>query len=775
MQNNDTQSEDGLIDGKTPTDGGGRVKRREVLGMTAGGLAAGAIGATGSAAADENDSETITILHDTHTHSNIGEVGEPPNIATYVTKIEELMDEYDNAIMVGNGDDLGPSIHSLFTEGDHIIDFLNEGYQLSANAIGNHEFDYGEENAEEQFNRSEFPWVSADLGPEEGEPVPGAERWIIEDADGVSVGIFGLAPPNITGVTSYPSDWWEGDKVEAAQEATDALIEEGADVVVCASHTDTPLHFDIAEEVDDLHTIVGSHWAEVYDEDEVWDYYDEYGTVISEVGDEFDYIGAVTLDAETGDLVDWDIHPTEEAEEHPDIVEMMEDLQAEIDDELGEPVGKTDVRLDVDRTVIEARDHPLGALATDMVLHTFDEAEVAFYNEGNFRGGETYPPGEMTMEDWFTVFAFGNTAVLFEIDGETLLETMQYRGVMSDEGRNGRPDQQIGGMQFEWNPHEGEADEDIHGGGLMDVDNMYVNGEPLELDRTYTAATNSWVKFNDGGYVPIHDLPALAETDITQAVNMGDYFQEKGIVKPTKYRHRMLRVDEDVGDYLEFAEDDGEVEYVFAAPETGLDIYPDTFRAITNHHKAVKATDAWMENDEVHVTFDHVELQTIATGPEYVDLRVFGGYEPDPDAYDYDTPHEAWRFHQMKGSVDASTFVDPPKKEIEKLQDTIASLEEEISDKEDEIDALESDVADRDGEIESLQAEVDEKEDEIDDLEDEIADLQADDNDDTPDNGDEPDDDTVPGFGPIAALAGAGAGAYGYKRLTETDTDAESE
>lgn len=688
-----------------------RFDRRDVLRLTAAGAAAGALGVAGSSSAGAQ-SNTVTILHDTHTHSEIGDVGGEANIARYSTKIDELMDSESNPMFLGNGDDLGPSIYSLFTEGEHIIDFLNEGYQLTANAVGNHEFDYGVENKSDQFERSEFPWLSADLLGPDGEAMPNTERWIVEERNGIDVGIFGLAPDDIRGVTSFPDDWINMDKIEAAQEATDALIEEGADVVVCASHTDSPVHYELAEEVDGLDAVVGSHWGIVMDEPDVVD-----GTVISEVGDEFDHIGAVELNAD-GDLVNWERHDATDAEEDPEIVAMMEDLEELLDEELGTVVGWTEYELDADRTYIESRDTRIGNLGCDMMIDFFDDAEVALFNEGGFRGGQSYGPGEMTARDWTEVFAFGNTLVMLEVDGETLLETLRWRGVPAAEGQHGRPDQNVGGIQYEWNAHDANMDydhdyeEEVHAGGMIDVDNVYVDGEPLETDETYMLATNNWVASNDGGYVPLHEIEPVSESDVTLAVAMNDYFREREVVAP-EIGHRMVRIDEDVGDHADVVEDDGTVTLVFDAPETGTDVYPDTYRAITQYGQNAIAQTARTEDGELHVTFVREHLETLATGPESIDLRVIGGFAPDAAQFEYDTPGtDAWAYHVVKGSVDASMFDTSDTGET--------SNDQNDNGNDNSSDETESDTS----------------------------------------------NDSVPGFGAVTGVAGVSAGAYAYKRMS---------
>lgn len=697
-----------------------RLDRRGILRLTAAGAATAALGAAGSSNVSAQ-ADTVTILHDTHTHSEIGDVGGDANIARYVSKIDELMSSESNPMFLGNGDDLGPSIYSLFTEGEHIIDFLNEGYQMTANAVGNHEFDYGPENKAEQFERSDFTWVSADLLGPDGEAMPNTERWILEERNGIDVGIFGLAPDDIRGVTSFPDDWINMDKIEAAQEATDALVDEGADVIVCTSHTDSPVHYDLAEEVDGLDAIVGSHWGIVMDEPDVVD-----GTVISEVGDEFDHIGAVELDAD-GNLVDWERHDATDADEDSGIVSMMEDLEEQLDEELGTVVGRTEYELDTDRTYIESRDTRMGNVGCDMMIDFFDDAEIALFNEGGFRGGQSYGPGEMTARDWTEVFAFGNTLVMLEVDGETLLETLRWRGVPSAEGQHGRPDQNVGGIQYEWNPHDADMDydhdydEEVHAGGMIDVDNVYVNGEPLETDETYMLATNNWVAANDGGYVPLHGIDPVSESDVTLAVAMNDYFEDRGVVAP-EVGYRMVRVDEDVGEHTDVLEDDGTVTLVFDAPETGTDVYPDTYRAITEYEQDAVAETARMDGDELHVTFVREHLETLSSGPESVDLRVIGGFAPDEEQFEYDTPGtEAWSYHVVKGSVDASAFdtTDVSEPGSDDGDDGNGGSDNGNADSGDEETPVEEDTS----------------------------------------------DDSVPGFGVVTGAAGVGAGAYAYNRL----------
>lgn len=130
--------------------------RRQFMGATAAGvagltLASQAAGAT----AAETDGDTVTIVHDLHTHGEIGEPGEP-NIARYQQVVREQLADRDDAVFLANGDELGSSTISFFTEGAHKIDFMND-MNLTAAGVGNHDFDYGVDVAERRFRNSEFP------------------------------------------------------------------------------------------------------------------------------------------------------------------------------------------------------------------------------------------------------------------------------------------------------------------------------------------------------------------------------------------------------------------------------------------------------------------------------------------------------------------------------------------------------------------------------------------------------------------------------------------
>ncbi|ELY90343.1 5'-nucleotidase domain-containing protein [Natrialba hulunbeirensis JCM 10989] len=720
---------------------GSTASRRRFLGTTAG-ISAGALlpaAATGAAetgadvgtAADADD--TVTLVHDTHFHGRFFDAEEDDlNLARYYTVVEDVLADHENSLFVGNGDDLAPSMLGLEYEGEHMIEAMNE-MDIDVVGVGNHEYDFGAEVATERFEESEFPWVVANLLDENGDAVPGTERWKTFEAGDLTVGIFGLVSRNFHSLTDYPQEWQVLDYVEGSQEAVDALREEGADVVVLASHVSTGIHYTLAEAVEGLDAIVGSHSGVVFDEPELVG-----DTVISEFGDEFDHVGAITLDAD-GTLVDWErtdlllpewepepaveeydeisVRYTDEVEEDETIADIAESWSAELEAELGQTAFESEVELDAtfDNYAVETN---WGNLMTDTMRSVGEigdiEVDIAAQNAGGIRGDSTHGPGEIPGTAVMDILPFPNEIEVVEVTGE------QVRDYLESEVRSHPADQfgaqpaiQVSGVSYEWSGH---ADE-------VWVDNVFVGGEPIDEDATYYLAHNDYSIGNS-------DILSAGEIVLESGQFQGPYIldqlEEKDTVAPER-ENRMLRVDEEV-DEATVAHDGGTVTLTIDVPPGAAEIAEESFRAVIRTGDDLPATDASSDGETVDVTFDADELTALAEQVDDPVVRLFGEYEPDQDAWDYEfevPTSDGYDRFKLKADVSA--------------------------------DAVLGEESDGDGAADEG-ADADEDEDADAGEDDGDADANADD--DETDGG----DDGLPGFGPLAALGGGAAGTYLYAR-----------
>ncbi|PSQ46216.1 bifunctional metallophosphatase/5'-nucleotidase [Halobacteriales archaeon SW_6_65_15] len=586
-----------------------QIDRRHFLGASA---AASLAGLQGVSAAQ---TDAVTLVHDTHFHGRF-EGSSGVNIAQYTHEVNRLRDEHANAGFVGIGDDFSPSTMGFEFHGEHVVEALNY-LDPVVDGVGNHEFDFGIENAIERFENSEFPWVVANLLSPDDEPIPGTERWTVEQIGDYDVGFFGSGVRDFHGITAYPEDHQALHPVEAAKEAV-AALESEADLVVMASHTNSYMHDEIASEVDGLDAIVGSHSNVVFD-----DVREVNGTLISEAGDEFGHLGVLQLDPATGDLVGWervDLGSRSEAIPEDDgMRSIMDKWLGRLDDRLGETVFRTTTELDARFSTNYAVESNVGGLICDVMREEMD-AEIGLQNPGGIRSADTYGPGAITGKDVYNVLPFPNKVVKGEVTGEALKETLETSvSALPWSSYGVQAGAQVSGIQYEFT-----------GTGESAVGNFYVNGEPLREDETYTIATNDYVFDNWDG---LSDGTLLEVSKDFLGTVFIDHLREAGVVEP-EVDNRILRVDENAG-LADVERSDDAVTVVFDRPEKAERVYGKTFRAVTEFGHEIAAESVEDRGDRVAVTFDYEDLSALATGPKDPDLRVFGGFEPDDEAYDY--------------------------------------------------------------------------------------------------------------------------------------------
>ena len=589
--------------------------RRAVLAASAAGIAGTAL--AGRSEASDGDAEgTVRIVHDLHSHSGIGEI-DGPNIARYRTAIDEQLANHENAIFLTSGDELGSSPISFYTKGAHKLDFMNE-LGITAAGVGNHDFDFGVELAQERFEQSEFPWLNSALFTPDGEPLPGTERWMLCEAGDITLGLFNVVMRGFHNITDYPEEYEARDPVETSKEMVETLENEGADVIVLASHVAHDTHYEIAEEVDGLDAIFGSHSHVTFDEAEI-----HHDTVISEIGYAYDHLGAMTVDSE-GDLVEWErIDLDDEIEPEPTFDVMMRAQYADLEEEFAREVGSTDTSLDASGTVSNGRESRLGNLITDAMLDIHPDADIALQTAGRIRTTDTYGPGMLTVHDVLSVMPFNNEVVVFQATGEQIREALEGRiDVLPDDSLGARQRQQVGGLSYEWSGHE---DAEVH--------DVYVGDRPLDSDVTYTVATTDYVKDIALGYESFRDIDTLWNSETALGPVVMEYIEEQGTVAP-EIEGRILRIDEDLGEGDDYEASDIEFSVRFDLPNEIESVVPESFYLLSRYGNRY---DVEVSEDEGELlATGNREVAEIARSDPNHRLRLIGEFEPDDEVYDYD-------------------------------------------------------------------------------------------------------------------------------------------
>lgn len=424
----------------------------------------------------------------------------PERIGRLAGTIDALRDE--ETLVVGTGDNTGPGVLAMFTEGRHSLDFF-EAVEPDADAFGNHDFDFGLARTREIVARSPQTWLGANVyldgerfGTDEG-VVPS----LLVDVGDARVGLFGLTDPQTPSINPVASELTFTDPIQAARETVADLRARGADYVVALSHLGRG-DDDLAAAVD-VDAILGGHvHAERIDH--------VAGTLCTRP----DAGGHVLLEIELGpDGPSATRHAVADGPLDDAVAGALRDRMAtqgldEVVATVSEPIERT-------RTAINSGECRIGNFVADAYRWAGD-ADVGLQNAGGLREG---PPlsGDVTVGDLVSLVPFRADVVVAELTG----------GELRSMFRESAPESLGFSESGTWHAHLNGASV-VYDAAAGDLREAYVGGEPLDPDATYTLATSEYLLATDSEF-PTLDWSHLVERLDVQYDVLADYAREVGI------------------------------------------------------------------------------------------------------------------------------------------------------------------------------------------------------------------------------------------------------
>ena len=445
---------------------------------------------------------TLTIVHTNDTHGRVKEDKyDGMGFAKISTKLEELRGENPNLLLLDAGDTFhGTTLVSL-SEGESIIRIMNQlGYD--ALAAGNHDFNYGYQRLLELDEITEFPVLAANIVDADGNLV--FQQYVIKDINGLLVGIFGLATPE-TVYKTHPKNV-EGltfiEPVETAAEMV-RILEKKAHVIIALVHLGIDEETQeswrstyIAENVEGIDLIVDGHSHHALEEGMLVG-----DTLIVQAGCHDKNLGIVQLQYRSGEVeVIAELFTKDESAEiaeYPGILSIIEKIEEDNKVITEVVVGHTDVALDGERANVRTGSTNLGVLITDALLDVTG-ADFALQNGGGIRA--SIDVGPVTKGEIITVLPFGNTVAVLEITGAQMVEAIENGISGYPEASGAYP--HVGGLTFTF-------DETKPAGSR--VIEVLVNGSPINLNKTYTLATNDFLAAGGDKYTMLMEAKKIAE------------------------------------------------------------------------------------------------------------------------------------------------------------------------------------------------------------------------------------------------------------------------
>lgn len=311
----------------------------------------------GSARAEQQAGEketTVLFTNDLHSHflpQKTEDGGESGGYARLYTALERERAKHPNALTVDGGDlSIGSLIQTLYTQQAAELRTMGAmGYD--ATTAGNHEFDHTGVGFAEMLKAAVYS----------GDPVPailmsnykpaannpdqldiqramaayGVQDYMTLERGGVTYGLFGIMGEDAH-ACAPTSGFVLGDMEKNAQRCVDSLREEGAEFIICLSHSGTDEKKKLSEDeqlakhVEGIDLIISGHTHTTLTEPIVVG-----DTYIVAAGSYCENLGSITFrhDTDTSKkvLVDYQLIPIDETvPDDPDITALVEDWKAQV-------------------------------------------------------------------------------------------------------------------------------------------------------------------------------------------------------------------------------------------------------------------------------------------------------------------------------------------------------------------------------------------------------------------------------------------------------------
>jgi 5'-nucleotidase / UDP-sugar diphosphatase len=464
----------------------------------------------------------ITLLHTNDSHSRVFEGKyDGMGFAKLATLVKQHEEQNENTLLLDAGDTFHGKTFATLTKGESIANVLNAvGYD--GLAAGNHDFNYGYERLLELSEIVDFPVLSANVIYEEtGELV--LPPYMIKEVDGIKLGIFGLSTPE-THYKTHPKNV-EGlkftDPVAAANKMIAELKEQGVDTVIALTHlgtdaSSTDTSIKVAEGAPGIDLIIDGHSHTV-------DNVGVSGTKIVSAGEYLKNLGVINLEFTGKELtnVTASLTTKEDAatvEPDADTATLIDEIKTAQEEILAEVAGETTVTLDGERDQVRKGETNLGNLITDAMLDVTG-ADFALTNGGGIRA--SIDAGEITKGEVITVLPFGNYIQTKDVTGKDVKAALEN-------GASGYPANHgafshVAGLTYKIDETK-PAGERVH--------SIMIQGNPIEMDKTYSMATNDFLAAGGDNYEMFKglahtgDFPALDEAVI-------NYIKSHGTVNAT--------------------------------------------------------------------------------------------------------------------------------------------------------------------------------------------------------------------------------------------------
>ncbi|MGY1697411.1 bifunctional metallophosphatase/5'-nucleotidase [Geodermatophilus sp. SYSU D00814] len=500
----------------------------------------------------------------------VEKVGGAANIATTLAGIrEDWGGPEKNTFFVGAGDlvSASPFNSSVFKD-EPTIEVLN-ALGLDFSAVGNHEFDRGQEElyrisgatdgqfsddveacegvtvgvdgcfgeGEHAFEGAQFPYLAANVtDTATGKPIlPPYE--IVQTTGNRRVGLIGVVTddtPNIVAASGIEGLTF-GDEATAVNRYAAELQTQGVQAIVVMVHeggtqgagggfdrcvgdmAGTPIGAINAAVAPSVDVIISAHTHVPYDcvlpdpagNPRLVTQAGFYGKALTDIRFRLGSDGDVVRSTATATNV-----PVRQTSPDPEIASIVSYWEARAAEAGNVPVGRQSADLDrAYRAGAPVRDSEssLGNLVADAQLAAFPDADVAFMNPGGLRAdincAAGTPVGTITYAETFAVQPFSNTVNSVTLTGAGIEQVLEQQWATRS-GAASFLQLSVSGLTYSFDPRRPVGDR-------IDPASILIGDAPLDLGATYTVVANSFLIEGGDSFTAFRTARPAGETAVT--------------------------------------------------------------------------------------------------------------------------------------------------------------------------------------------------------------------------------------------------------------------
>ena len=498
--------------------------------------------------------KTITIYHTTDVHgwysarparwnkdNPARAIGGFPALAALLVK------EKNPYILLDGGDMFQGTPEGALTKGMASVTLMNQlGYRAAV--VGNHDYDYSEDNLKVLISSAAFPFLGANVSYKaDAKPASYLKPYVIIEKDGEKIAVLGIAGKH-TATSTLPSNVKHlafGDEAAETAKWIGEIKRQKPDAIVVLAHVG--ISDDLALKTVDVSTLTlkaaphstlalaraakginlvfGAHNHTGL----LKGYYDkESGVWLGESGTELAYVtkADLTFDDKTGKLsgIKVALLPlwTDETGEDPLVLKTIAGYSAAVEREMGKVLGRADTDLGFGA---DGLDSDIGNWLCD-ATRAQAGTELAFQNTAGIRA--EIKRGEIKLRDLYQVMPFDNTIVTLRMTGSQIKSLMTYN--LHDGSRSAM---QISGLTVEFKKGTDGKVTDIR---------LKKDGREIKPDEEFFVATNNYLAFGGSGGREFTKGKDIKDTMVNVRDAMAQYLAASPVAKAPA-RGRIKRLD----------------------------------------------------------------------------------------------------------------------------------------------------------------------------------------------------------------------------------------